>query len=85
MKTVCPSDGFLSSRNDARILGGSDCVAGTGRDRLWLCTPAGQRRREALAGHGVMAGAEDFYAVRTIGWDVTQCRRSASELCSLYT
>ena len=68
-RLLAPLMDFLSSRNDARILGGGDCVAGTGRVptvAINTAKPASDVA-EALAEHGVMAGAGDFYAVRTIG------------------
>lgn len=66
---LAPLMDFLSSRNDARILGGSSCVAGAGRVptvALHTARPAIDVA-ETLSEHGVMAGAGDFYALRTIG------------------
>ena len=72
-RTLAPLLNFLGSRNDARILGssqiGGELGGGGGRVptvALHTARPAAGIA-EALAGHGVMAGAGDFYAVRTIG------------------
>jgi selenocysteine lyase/cysteine desulfurase len=68
-KTLAPLLEYLRSRNDLRILGNDHIGTPTGRvPTVALHTP---RSAEAiaidLAEHGVMAGAGDFYAVRTIG------------------
>lgn len=68
-RTLAPLLDFLGSRNDARILGRGDLGGEIGRVptvALHTARPA-TAIAEALAGHGVMAGAGDFYAVRTIG------------------
>ena len=68
-RTLAPLLDFLGSRNDARILGSGELGGETGRVptvALHTARPA-PAIAEALAGHGVMAGAGDFYAVRTIG------------------
>ena len=68
-RTLAPLLDFLGSRNDARILGSGDLHGETGRVptvALHTARPAAEVAA-ALAGHGVMAGAGDFYAVRTIG------------------
>ena len=60
---------FLGNRNDVRILGSGRIGTETGRVptvALHTARPAAAVA-DALAGHGVMAGAGDFYAVRTIG------------------
>ena len=60
---------FLGNRNDVRILGSGSLGTETGRVptvALHTAKPAAEVA-DALAGHGVMAGAGDFYAVRTIG------------------
>ena len=60
---------FLGNRNDVRILGSGNLGTETGRVptvALHTARPAAEVA-DALAGHGVMAGAGDFYAVRTIG------------------
>ena len=60
---------FLGNRNDVRILGSGSLGTETGRVptvALHTARPAAEVA-DALAGHGVMAGAGDFYAVRTIG------------------
>ena len=60
---------FLGNRNDVRILGRCSLGTETGRlptVALHTARPAAEVA-DALAGHGVMAGAGDFYAVRTIG------------------
>ena len=60
---------WLRGRNDLRILGNDHIATATGR----VPTVALHTNRPAaaiatdLAAHGVMAGAGDFYAVRTIG------------------
>ena len=59
---------FLGNRNDVRILGSGNLGTETGRVptvALHTARPAAEVA-DALAGHGVMAGAGD-YAVRTIG------------------
>ena len=68
-KTLAPLLDFLGSRNDARILGSGRVDGETGRVptvALHTARPAAGVAA-ALVGHGVMAGAGDFYAVRTIG------------------
>ena len=68
-RTLAPLLDFLGSRNDARILGSGRVGGETGRVptvALHTARPAAGVAA-ALAGHGVMAGAGDFYAVRTIG------------------
>ena len=68
-RTLAPLLDFLGSRNDARILGSGELGGAAGRVptvALHTARPAAAIA-EALAGHGVMAGAGDFYAVRTIG------------------
>ena len=60
---------FLGNRNDVRILGSGSLGTETGRVptvALHTARPAAEVA-DALARHGVMAGAGDFYAVRTIG------------------
>ena len=60
---------FLGNRNNVRILGSGNLGTETGRVptvALHTARPAAEVA-DALAGHGVMAGAGDFYAVRTIG------------------
>ena len=68
-RTLAPLLEFLGSRNDARILGSGWVGGETGRVptvALHTARPAAGVAA-ALADHGVMAGAGDFYAVRTIG------------------
>ena len=68
-RTLAPLLDFLGSRNDARILGSGELGGAAGRVptvALHTARPAAAIA-EALAGHGVMAGAGDFYALRTIG------------------
>jgi selenocysteine lyase/cysteine desulfurase len=68
-RALAPLLDFLGCRNDARILGRGDLGGEIGRVptvALHTARPA-TAIAEALAGHGVMAGAGDFYAVRTIG------------------
>ena len=68
-RTLAPLLDFLGSRNDARILGSGSLGGATGRVptvALHTAKPA-PAIAAALAGHGVRAGAGDFYAVRTIG------------------
>jgi selenocysteine lyase/cysteine desulfurase len=68
-KTLAPLLDWLRGRNDLRILGNDHIATATGR----VPTVALHTNRPAaaiatdLAAHGVMAGAGDFYAVRTIG------------------
>ena len=60
---------FLGNRNDVRILGSDSLGTKTGRVptvALHTAKPAAEIA-DALSAHGVMAGAGDFYAVRTIG------------------
>ena len=60
---------FLGNRNDVRILGSGSLGTKTGRVptvALHTAKPAAEIA-DALSAHGVMAGAGDFYAVRTIG------------------
>ena len=68
-RTLAPLLDFLGSRNDARILGSGTLGGATGRVPTVALHTARSAAAiaEALAGHGVMAGAGDFYAVRTIG------------------
>jgi selenocysteine lyase/cysteine desulfurase len=67
-KTLAPLLEFLRSRNDVRILGNNHTQTQTGR----VPTVAVHAARPAeaiasdLADHGIMAGAGDFYAMRTI-------------------
>ena len=67
-KTLAPLLDWLRGRNDLRILGNDHTDTATSR----VPTVALQTARPAaaiatdLAAHGVMAGAGDFYAVRTI-------------------
>ena len=66
---LAPLLDFLGNRNDVRILGSGSLGTETGRVptvALHTAKPAAEVA-DALAGHGVMAGAGDFYAVRTIG------------------
>jgi selenocysteine lyase/cysteine desulfurase len=68
-RTLAPLLEFLGNRNDVRILGSGEIGAETGRVptvALHTARPAADVA-DALATHGVMAGAGDFYAVRTIG------------------
>ena len=66
---LAPLLDFLGNRNDVRILGSGSLGTETGRVptvALHTAKPAAEVA-DALAGHGVMAGAGNFYAVRTIG------------------
>jgi len=68
-KTLAPLLEFLGNRNDVRILGSDRIDGATGRVptvALHTARPAADVA-DGLAAHGVMAGAGDFYAVRTIG------------------
>ena len=68
-RTLAPLLAFLGNRNDVRILGRADIDSATGRVptvALHTARPAADVA-DGLATHGVMAGAGDFYAVRTIG------------------
>jgi selenocysteine lyase/cysteine desulfurase len=68
-KTLAPLLEFLRSRNDVRILGNNHTQTQTGRVptvAVHAARPAEAIARD-LADHGVMAGAGDFYAMRTIG------------------
>ena len=68
-RTLAPLLEFLGNRNDVRILGSNRIDGATGRVptvALHTARPAADVA-DALAAHGVMAGAGDFYAVRTIG------------------
>ena len=68
-ETLAPLLDFLAGRDDVRVLGNS----GIGNDGRRVPTVALDTNKqakgvaEALASHGVMAGAGDFYAMRTIG------------------
>ena len=67
-KTLAPLLEFLRSRNDVRILGNNHTQTSTGRVptvAVYAARPAEAIARE-LADHGIMAGAGDFYAMRTI-------------------
>jgi len=67
--TLAPLLDFLGNRNDVRILGPGRIDASRGRVptvALHTALPAADVA-DGLAAHGVMAGAGDFYAVRTIG------------------
>ena len=67
-KTLAPLLEFLRSRNDVRILGNNHIQTSTGRVptvALHAARPAEAIARD-LADHGIMAGAGDFYAMRTI-------------------
>jgi len=67
-KVLAPLLDFLRNRNDLRVLGNDHLETATGRVptvALHTAKPA-EDIATALAGHGVMAGAGDFYAVRTI-------------------
>jgi len=69
IQTLAPLLDFLADRDDVRILGN----AGIGNDARRVPTVALDTRKpaegvaDALATHGIMAGAGDFYALRTIG------------------
>ena len=68
-RVLAPLLDYLSSRNDARILGSASLGGEMGRVptvALHTAKPA-HEIATALSGHGVMAGEGDFYAVRTIG------------------
>ena len=68
-RTLAPLLEFLGNRNDVRILGSDRIDGATGRVptvALHTARPSADVA-DALAAHGVMAGAGDFYAVRTIG------------------
>ena len=68
-RTLAPLLDFLGNRNDVRILGSARIDGATGRVptvALHTARPA-EGVADTLAAHGVMAGAGDFYAVRTIG------------------
>jgi selenocysteine lyase/cysteine desulfurase len=68
-KTLAPLLDWLRGRNDVRILGNDHTDTATGRVptvALHTARPAAAIATD-LAAHGVMAGAGDFYAVRTIG------------------
>ena len=68
-KTLAPLLDWLRGRNDVRILGNDRNDTATGRVptvALHTARPAAAIATD-LAEHGVMAGAGDFYAVRTIG------------------
>ena len=68
-RTLAPLLDFLGNRNDVRILGSARVDGATGRVptvALHTARPA-EGVADTLAAHGVMAGAGDFYAVRTIG------------------
>ena len=68
-KTLAPLLEFLRSRNDVRILGNNHIQTSTGRVptvAVHAARPAEAIARD-LADHGIMAGAGDFYAMRTIG------------------
>ena len=68
VKTLAPLLEFLRSRNDVRILGNNHIQTSTGRVptvALHAARPAEAIARD-LADHGIMAGAGDFYAMRTI-------------------
>ena len=68
-RTLAPLLDFLNCRNDARILGSGSLGSKPGRVptvALHTVRPA-EEIAKSLADHGVMAGAGDFYAVRTIG------------------
>ena len=68
-RTLVPLLEFLGNRNDVRILGSGRVDGVTGRVptvALHTARPAADVA-DALATKGVMAGAGDFYAVRTIG------------------
>ena len=67
-KTLASLLEFLRSRNDVRILGNNHIQTPTGRVptvAVHAARPAEAIARE-LADHGIMAGAGDFYAMRTI-------------------
>lgn len=67
-KTLAPLLEFLRSRNDVRILGNNHIQTSTGRVptvAVHAARPAEAIARD-LADHGIMAGAGDFYAMRTI-------------------
>jgi len=69
VRVLVPLLDFLGNRNDVRILGSDRIDGATGRVptvALHTARPAADVA-DALAAHGVMAGAGDFYAVRTIG------------------
>ena len=68
-RTLAPLLDFLGNRNDVRILGSARVDGATGRVptvALHTARPA-EGVADTLAAHGVMAGAGDFYAMRTIG------------------
>jgi len=68
-KTLAPLLEFLRCRNDVRILGNNHIHTPTSRvPTVAICAarPAEAIARD-LADHGIMVGAGDFYAVRTIG------------------
>ncbi len=68
-KTLAPLLDWLRGRNDVRILGNDHTDTDTGRVptvALHTARPAAAIATDLVA-HGVMAGAGDFYAVRTIG------------------
>jgi len=67
-KTLAPLLGYLRDRSDVRVLGNNHLQTPTGRvPTVALITPRPPETvATELASHGVMAGAGDFYAVRTI-------------------
>ncbi len=67
-KTLAPLLGYLRDRGDVRVLGNNHLQTPTGRvPTVALMTPRPPETvARELASHGVMAGAGDFYAVRTI-------------------
>ena len=56
---------FAKSRNSVRLLG-PDTAASRAPTVALACEKTGEELAAALAGHGIMAGGGDFYAVRAL-------------------
>ena len=76
-----------SSRNDARILGGSDCVAGTGRVPTVAVSTASRPATSPRPSRVTVSWLSRGFLCGAYHWrdGCDPDRRSASELCSLYT
>ena len=80
IETLAPLLDFLADRDDVRILGN----AGIGNDARRVPTVALDTKKpaegvaDALATYGIMAGAGDFYALRTIS--AMGCNKDAGVL-----
>jgi selenocysteine lyase/cysteine desulfurase len=56
---------YVASKNSVRLLGPTDAASRAPTVAL-ACAQPGEELAAALAGHGIMAGGGDFYAVRAL-------------------